>query len=181
MQHSIRILVCGAGLLLASCTSFRTGSYFSAGVHSYVGDGVIRDTSQPAVFFATRGYRIDLPGFRIDRPYEHSYLLKGIPVIDDTSAGIFFEVPQGLTSESTEKTGASFEANLVDKKGERIARFGGPLNSLIWSGNSLYDLEGSFFQPKHNEEYRLHVRFYPGSGVGEGLGHIYVRCAIGGS
>lgn len=117
----------------------------------------------------------------MDRPYEHSYVLNGIPVIADTFASIFFKVPQGLTAASAGKASASFEADLVDGKGNRVTRFGGPLNSFIWSGSSLYDLERSSFQPKHNEEYRLHVRYHPGSGVGEGFGHIYVRCAIGGS
>ncbi len=117
----------------------------------------------------------------MDSPYGHSYVLKGVPVIDGTFASIFFKVPQGLTVASAGKAGASFEADLVDGKGNRVTRFGGPLNSFIWSGYSLYDLERSNFQPKQNEEYKLHVRFSPGSGVGGGLGHVYVRCAIGGS
>ena len=186
MQNFIRFLACGAILFQVSCTSFGTGSYFKTGISSYSGDGTILDTSQPAVFFATRGYRIDLPEFRIDRPYEHTYQLKGIPVINDTFATIYFELPQGLTSASTSATEASFDFNLVDRKGSRITRFGGPLNTFIWSSslrnpNSLYNLEGSLFQPKPDEEYRLHVRYHPGSGVGKGVGHVSLRCGIGGS
>ena len=181
MRNHLPILVCGSGLVLASCTSFGTGSYFRTGVRTYSGEGEIRDTSQPALFFATRGYRIDLPELPLDRRYEHSYVLKGIPVINNTSAGIWFELPEGPTSDSTEKAKASFHASLVDGGGHLITRFGGPLNSFIWSGSSLYQLEGSFFQPKPTEEYRLHVKFDPGNGIGEGRGRISIQCAIGGS
>lgn len=181
MRYHLQMLVCGSGLALASCTSFGTGSYFRTGVRTYAGEGEIRDTSQPALFFATRGYRIDLPEFPLDRRLEHSYVLKGIPVINKTAAGIFFELPQGPTSASTGRAKASFHASLVDGEGRPISHFGGPLNSFTWSGSSLYQHEGSFFQPKSDEEYRLHVKFDPGNGIGEGHGRIYIQCAIGGS
>lgn len=181
MRHHLEIPVCGVALLLASCTSFGNGSYFRKGVRTYAGEGEIRDTSQPALFFATSGYRIDLPEFPLDRRYEHSYVLKGIPVINNTAAQIFFDLPEGPTSASAGKAKARFEASLFDGEEHLITRFGGPLNSFIWSGSTLYQSEGFLFQPKLDEEYRLHVIFDPGKGIGEGHGRVYIRCAIGGS
>lgn len=180
MNNVLKGLIYGIIALLASCGPFGTGSYFRRGVKSYRGDGTIRDTSRAAVFFASRGFRIDLPNFPIDRPYEHTFRIAGIPVINDTQAGVFLELPPGMSSTVAGKSRATFEMAIFNKNGIQITHVKGPLNSYIWSGTSLYDSEHSWFKPDEDESYKMYVRFSPGSGLGKGFAHVYIKCHVGG-
>jgi len=166
--------------LLASCGPFGTGSYFRKGISIYTGDGTIRDTSQPTPFFGTRAFRIDLPHFRFDHPFEHTFSLTGVPVINHTPAEIYFEVPSGLTSSEARRTNATIEITILNKNGIVLTHVKGPLNSFIGSGRSIYVIRHSWFQPIEKESYRMQVKFSPGSGRFEGYAHAYIECRIGG-
>ncbi len=167
--------------LLSGCTAFLSGTYFSTGIRGYSGDGEIVDVSERGGFFSTKGYRVVLPRFAINRAYAHTFRLEGLPTMEDRPISIHFAVPSSLTRLAAAKSGASIEMLLTTTAGREVTRIKRPLDDLVWSGSSLYDRDHSFFHPSPGEQYRLEVKFSPGSGLNAAEGFVYLSCLCGGS
>jgi len=188
MNVPAHIIAIGAGLLACSCVSQRTGSYFTSGLRSYRGDGVIEDTSQRAILFGTRGYLVAMPRFQLDRPFDGTFRLGGLPIIEDKKTGVALIVPDTFSRERMPNTNSIIEYSVIDSQGKEITHVKSALGALIWSspihghlGSALYQLDTSFFQPASGASYRLHVTYSPEPGAGAGEGYFYLWSSVGGS
>jgi hypothetical protein len=185
-----RILVISIGLLLSSCAPRGRGTYFTSGIRDYTGDGRIQDTSQRGGFFPTRCYMVTLPSFPLNRPYEHTFRLDGLPTIEGKPTEIAFFAPNSFPQTHAPNARSTIEFSLSTADGRQITSLSSTLDALTWSspahpihydGNALYQLDKSFFQPVAGERYRLHVTYSPAPGAGSDEGYFYLWSGIGGS
>ncbi len=185
-----RILVISIALLLSSCSPRGRGTFFTSGIRDYTGDGTIQDTSQRGGFFSTRCYMVRLPPFPLDRPYEHTFRLDGLPTIEGKPTEIAFFVPKKFSQTHAPNARSTIEFSLVTADGKQITSLNSTLGALIWSspanpinydGHALYKIDKSFFQPVAGERYRLRVTYSPELGAGSGEGYFYLWSGVGGS
>ena len=185
-----RILAISIASLLSSCAPHGSGTYFTSGVRDYTGDGTIQDTSQRGGFFPTRSYMVTLPSFPLNRPYEHTFRLDGLPTIEGKPTEIAFFVPNSFSQAHTPNAHSSVEFSVTTADSRRVTSVSSTLGALIWSspphpihysGNALYQLDTSFFQPVAGERYRLHVTYSPAPGADSGEGYFYLWSGVGGS
>lgn len=183
-----RLFAISLALLLTSCIRHGTGTYFTSGIRDYAGDGTIRDASQRGGGFRTRGYLVELPNFRLNRPYEHTFQLVGLPTIEGKRVEIAFLVPETFSQTHTANAHSTVEFSLSTTDGKQITSHKSTLGDLIWSspvhghsGYALYHLDRSFFQPVSTERYRLRITYSPAAGADSGEGYFYLWSAVGGS
>lgn len=183
-----RILVISLTWLLCSCAPHGRGTYFTSGIRNYTGDGTIQDTSQRSGILQTRGYLVALPHFPLNRSYEHTFQLDGLPTIESKQIEIVFLVPETFSQTRTANAHSTVEFTLSTSDDKRVTNLNSTLRALIWSspvhdhsGYALYHLDRSFFQPVSGERYRLHVRYSPAPGADSGDGYFYLWSGIGGS
>ena len=185
-----RILAIGTALLLSSCVPFGRGTYFTTGIRGYSGDGNIQDTSQWFDFFPVRSFMVTLPSFPLDKPYEHTFRLDGLPTIEGHPTEIYFFVPSSFSKAHTPNADSRVEFSVTTAEGRRITTVRSTLGALTWSGppdpihysgSGLYQLDTSFFQPVAGEKYRLHVMYSPAPGADSSEGHFYLLNGVGGS
>lgn len=182
------VLPIALSLLACSCTPRGGGTFFTSGISAYKGDGVIEDTSQRAILFGTSGYLVALPHFPLDKPYENTFRLDGLPTIDGSRTEVVFLVPETFSRNRAANTNSIVEFSLVGKGRTDVIHVKSTLGSLIWSspvhghpGSALYHLDRSFFQAVPGELYRLHVTYSSAPGAAGGKGYFYLRSEIGGS
>lgn len=187
VKSAIFVVALGFILLLVSCASRWRGSYFTSGIKSYAGDGIIQDTSESAWPISTRGYAILFPKFRLDTSYSNSFRLEGLPIIEGRKIGIYFLVDDSLPKESAIIANAHIRLTVLDSDSKKVCDSEGILQDFTWSspwhkysGHALYQQDHSFFTPIPNQSYRLSVSYSPGKGASHGEGQIYLTCAVGG-
>ena len=185
-----RILAISIAGLLSWCAPHGHGTYFTSGIRDYVGDGTIQDTSQRGGFFSSRCYMVTLPSFPLNRPYERTFRLDGLPTIEGKPTEIAFFVPKNFPQIHTPNARSTIEFSLTTAEGKQVTSVNSNLGALIWSspahplsysGYALYQLDRSFFQPVAGERYRLHVTYSPASGADTGEGYFYLWSGVGGS
>ena len=185
-----RILAITIAGLLTSCAPHGRGTYFTSGIRDYTGDGTIQDTSQRGGFFSTRSYMVTLPSFPLNKPYEHSFRLDGLPTIEGKPTEIAFFVPNSFSQTRTSNARSTITYSLSTAEGRRLTSVSSTLGALIWSspaqpihysGHALYQLDKSFFQPAAGERYHLHVSYSPAPDTDSGEGYFYLWSGVGGS
>jgi hypothetical protein len=185
-----RILVICIVVPLSACAPHRIGTYFTSGIRDYTGDGTIQDTSQRGSFFPTRSYMVSLPSFPLNRPYEHTFRLDGLPTIEGKPTQVAFFVPNSFSQARTPNARSTVELSITTADSKQVTSVSSTLGALIWSspahplhssGHAVYQLDTWFFQPVAGERYRLHVRYSPASGADSGDGYFYLRSGVGGS
>ncbi|MEY2577039.1 MAG: hypothetical protein QOF80_2526 [Verrucomicrobiota bacterium] len=185
-----RILVISIALLLNSCSPRGHGTFFTSGVRDYTGDGTIQDTSQGDGLFSTRCYMVRLPPFTLDRPYERTFSLDGLPTIEGKPTEIAFFVPNSFSQTHAPNARSTIEFSLSTADGKQITSLTSVLGALTWSspahpisydGHALYQIDKSFFQPVAGERYRLRVTYSPAPGAGSDEGYFYLWSGVGGS
>lgn len=176
--------------MLSSCAPNGSGTYFTSGIRDYIGDGTIQDTSQRSGFFSTRSYMVIFPSFPLNRPYEHTFRLDGLPTIKGKPTEIAFFVPNTFSQVHTPNADSTVKFSVTTADGRRVTSVGSKLGALIWSspaypihysGNAIYQLDTSFFHPIAGERYRLHVTYSPAPGADSSEGFFYLRTGVGGS
>jgi hypothetical protein len=175
-------------LLACSCTPRGSGTYFTSGIRAYKGDGVIEDTSQRGIVLGTRGHLIALPSFPLDKTYENTFRLDGLPTIDGARIEVALLVPETFSRDRAANTNSTVEFSVTGADGKEVIHLKSTLGGLIWSspvhghsGSALYQLDHSFFKPVPGEQYRLRVTYSPAPGVAGGEGYFYLWSGIGGS
>ena len=185
----IRILVIGIALLLSSCSPRGRGTFFTSGIRDYTGDGTIQDTSQGGGLFSTRCYMVRLPPFPLDRPYEHTFRLDGLPTIEGKPTEIAFFVPNSFSQTHAPNGHSTIEFSVTAADGKQITSLKSTLAALTWSspaqpihydGHALYEIDKSFFQPLAGERYQLHITYSPAPGAGSDEGYFYLWSGVGG-
>ncbi|MEA3188557.1 MAG: hypothetical protein QOD99_2387 [Chthoniobacter sp.] len=115
-----RILAISIASLLSSCAPHGSGTYFTSGVRDYTGDGTIQDTSQRGGFFPTRCYMVTLPSFPLNRPYEHTFRLDGLPTIEGKPTEIAFFVPNSFSQSHTPNAHSRVEFSVTTADSRRV-------------------------------------------------------------
>jgi hypothetical protein len=133
---------------------------------------------------------VRLPPFPLDRPYEHTFNLDGLPTIEGHPTQIAFFVPNSFSRTHPPNARSTIELSVSTAGGKQITSLSSPLGALTWStpaqpvnydGHALYELDKSFFQPVAGERYRLHVKYSPAPGAASSEGFVYLWSGLGGS
>jgi len=188
-----RITTLFFALLISGCTYCPSGTYFRHGITQYHGDGTIRDVSQRALFFGSRGYVIEFDKFDLGSAYDKQFRLANLPTIANSSAEICLAVEDEELSFNQidslrKKLAAELIISLTNSAGIAEAGLSTNIGTMRWSspvhgykGYWLYTEKGSFFTPRPEETYYLRVQYSPDATLKGKHGCIYLYSGCGGS
>jgi hypothetical protein len=181
-------------LLVAGCT--RSGTYSKYGVAKFQGDGIIRDVSRKGGPFSSHGFVIELDKFDLGDIFDKQFRLRNVPTIASTPVEICLAVEDkelarfsvASVDDLRKKLQATLTVSLRDSKDYRTTGFSANIGNLVWStpvhgytGFWLYTQSGSFFTPRSEETYSLHVQYSPDPTLRGKQGRVYLYSGYGGS
>ncbi len=191
-----RISILFLALLISGCTYWPSGIYFRHGITQYQGEGTIRDVSQRALFFGSRGYVVEFDKFDLGSAYDKHFRLANLPTIANGSVHINLAIEDEELSWSNlnsidslrRKLEAGLTIWLTDSAGVTVTGFSTKIRTMSWSspvhgygGCWLYTSPGSYFKPRPGETYSLKVRYSPDATLRGKHGCIYLYSGCGGS
>jgi hypothetical protein len=185
-----RTLIISLAWSLSSCVPHGRGTYFTSGIRDYTGDGTIQDTSERDGFLQSRSYLVTLQHFPLNKPYEQTFRLGGLPTMEGKMSEIALFVPTTFSESNPVNARCTLEFSLSTADGKGLTNLKSKLGALTWSsppsaihyiGHAIYHREQSFFQPIPGQRYILHVKYSPVLGADGGEGYIYLWTGIGGS
>jgi hypothetical protein len=192
-MRSFKYILCLA-LISTGCV-YKTGALRSQ-VRHYDGDGVINDASIEAPpFFLAPGFRIVFPAFDSRKPYEHSYVLKGVPKTKYGASTIYVRFLGNWSADVDkfkERVTSTLTFSILDEDGTILKSQDVVFKTAVWSweggggdgvfglwvhNRDRYDYNDFYFDPA--KRYILRIIYVPGS-VPPQTETIYVTVENGG-
>jgi hypothetical protein len=157
--------------------------YLRNEVARYDGDGVIEDDSCWFFTYPLPGYFITFPLFDLDRPFDETYSISNLPVLDDVGVYLIVESENCFDDKKLQTLHAKIEFTLTDSKGEVALEVNSYLKDMSWmykhhgvvDGHRLYNLDTSFFTPIKHEIYKLHVQYFPDETLTHRKGYVFIK------
>lgn len=189
----MRIIILLSLLACVGCSYRPDGTYFSKGIAQYKGEGTIRDVSQKAILFGSRGYVIEFEKFGLDHEFNKELRLTYLPTLSGRNVEIclaFEDYPIGDSFDDRFRKGldAAVTVCLTDSAGNIVTKFSSKVGDLTWSspvhgynGCWLYSQAGSFFTPQPRETYILNVSYSSDATLRGKRGSLYLYSGCGGS
>jgi hypothetical protein len=140
------------------------------------GDGTFKDRSNWNGAFYVRGYGVSFPEFDLGAAQESQYRVAGLKGYSDHCiVHLTINPPEGVTVEETKQFDGFLQLELVDSKGESVAKASGRLGDFTWANRKDLYQSGSSFTPDPKETYVLHLSYSPDQRLQGWRGFAYIE------